>query len=105
MYFDFYFCFFDLYSYSNYKFCNRIKTCAIAAGIKKHKSTIKKNKKKHDKIVMLAESKLSSIEVLTSKALTVWNISHKEFFLINDVLKEYDNLKEHMIILTIYQRF
>ena len=37
---------------------------AITAGIKKYKSIIKKKKKKHDKIVLLAKSKLNSIEVL-----------------------------------------
>ena len=34
-----------------------LKICVIAAGIKKHKSIIKKNKKKHDKIVLLSNSK------------------------------------------------
>ena len=45
------------------------KICAITAGIKKYKSIIKKKKKKHDKIVLLTKSKLSSIEFLISKAL------------------------------------
>ena len=45
----------------------RLKICAIAAGIKKYKSMIKK--KKHNKIVLLAKSKLNSIEVLISKPL------------------------------------
>ena len=44
----------------------RLKNCAIAAGIKKYKSIIKKKKKKHDKIILLAKSKLKSIEVLIS---------------------------------------
>ena len=43
---------------------------------------------------MLAKSKLNSIEVLISKTLTESNISHDEFVLINNVLKEYDNMKE-----------
>ena len=38
-----------------------LKICAITAGIKKYKSIIKKKKKKHDKIVLLAKSKLNSI--------------------------------------------
>ena len=59
------------------------------AGIKKHKSIIKKKRKKHDKIVLLAKSKLNNIEVLISKALTDSNISHDEFVLINNVLKEF----------------
>ena len=65
----------------------RYKICAVAAGIKNYKSIIKKNKKKYDKIVLLAKFKLNSIEVLLSKALTDWNISHDEFALINNMLK------------------
>ena len=41
----------------------------ITAGVKKYKSIIKKKKKKHDKIVLLAKSKLNSIEIVVSKAL------------------------------------
>ena len=41
----------------------RLKICVITAGIKKYNSKIKKKKKKHDKIVLLAKSKLNSIEV------------------------------------------
>ena len=41
-----------------------LKICAIAPGIKKYKSIIKKKKKKHDKIVLLIKSKLNSIVVL-----------------------------------------
>ena len=44
------------------------KFCAITAGTKRYKSTIKKMKKKQKK-VLLAKIKLSSIEVLISKAL------------------------------------
>ena len=64
-----------------------VKICIIAARIKKHKSINKKKRKKHDKIVLLAKSKLNSIEVLISKALIDSNISHDEFILINNVLK------------------
>ena len=67
-----------------------LKNCAITTGIKKHKSIIKKKKKKHDKIVLLAKCKLNSIEVLISKALIDSVISHDEFVLINNVLKEYN---------------
>ena len=76
-----------------------LKICGIAAGIKQLKLIIKKNKKKHDKIVFLAKSKLNNIEVLISKALIDSNISHDEFVLINNVLKEYDNMKEEIKIL------
>ena len=40
------------------------------AGVKKFKSMIKKKKKKHEKIILLAKAKLNSIGVPTSKALT-----------------------------------
>ena len=73
-----------------------LKNCAIAAGVKKYKSIIKKKKKKHDKIVLLAKSKLNSIEVLISKALIDSNISHDEFVLINNVLKEFYDTKEEI---------
>ena len=73
-----------------------LKTSAITAGVKKCKSIIKKIKKKHDKIVLLAKSKLNSIEVLTSKALIDSNISHDEFVLINNFLKEYNKMKEEI---------
>ena len=43
---------------------------------------------------MLVKSRLNSIEVLISKALIDSNMSHDEFVLINNVLKEYDNMKE-----------
>ena len=69
------------------------KISAITAGIKKYKSLIKKKKKKHDKIVLLAKSKLNGIEVLISKALIDSNISHDEFVLINNVLKEFYDMK------------
>ena len=53
-----------------------LKICAMAAGIEKYKSIIKKKKKKHNKILFLAKSKLNSIEVLISKALIESVISH-----------------------------
>ena len=54
-----------------------LKICAITAGIKKYISITKKQKKKHDEIVLLAKSKLNSIGVLISKALIDSNISHE----------------------------
>ena len=71
-----------------------LKICAIAAGIKKYKSIIKKKKNKYDEIVLLAKSKLNSIEVLISKASINSVIGHDEFFLINSALKEYHEMKK-----------
>ena len=73
-----------------------LKICTITAGIKKYKSMIKKKKKKHDKVVLLAKSKLNTIEDLISKTLIDSNINHDKFVIINIVLKEYDNRKEEI---------
>ena len=54
---------------------------------------IKENKKKHNKIVSLVKNKLTTIEVLTSKALFDSNISHVEFDLVN-MLIEFNDLKK-----------
>ena len=70
-----------------------LKICVITAEIKKYKSMIKKKKKRHDKI-LLAKSKLNSMEVLISKALTDSNISHNDFVSINNVLKKFYDMKE-----------
>ena len=64
-------------------------------------SIIQKKKKKHNRIVLLAKSKLNSIKVLISKASIDSNISHDEFILINNVLKEYHDIKEKLKILMI----
>ena len=47
--------------------------------IKKLLNTIQNNNKKHNKIVMLARSKLNSIENKISRALMNIEISHKDF--------------------------
>ena len=47
-------------------FTTGLKNCAIAAGIKKYKSIIKKPKNKHNKTILLAKLKL--YRVLISKA-------------------------------------
>ena len=44
----------------------------------------------------MAKSKLNSIEVLISKALIDSNISHNKFVLINNVLKEFYDIKEEI---------
>ena len=45
---------------------------------------------------MLAKSKLNSMEVLISKAFIDSNTSHDELVLINNVIKEYDDIKEEI---------
>ena len=74
----------------------KIKIFAITAGIKKYKSIVKKKKKKHDKRVLLRKDKLNTIEVLISKALIDSYISHDEFVSVNNVLREYYEMKEEI---------
>ena len=69
-----------------------LKICTIGARSKKHDSLIKKNKKKHRKIVLLEKSKLDCIEVLISQALIDSVISNDELLLISNVLKEYNEI-------------
>ena len=58
----------------------KLKFCAMTAGIKKHKSMIKKKQKKHDKVVLFGKTELNTIEVLISRALISSCISHYELF-------------------------
>ena len=64
-------------------------------GNKHYESVIKKKRKKHDKIVSLAKTKLDTIEVLISKALINSYIDHDKFVSVN-VLREYSNMKEEI---------
>ena len=59
--------------------------------IKKLLSITRNKKKKRDKILMLAKSKLNSTETLVSQALTDMEISHEEF---DTVLKEKDKYEK-----------
>ena len=62
---------------------------SLTTGITKKLLNITR-KKKHHKILMLAESKLSSIDTLISQALIVMDISHEEFI---TILKEKIDMK------------
>ena len=70
-----------------------IKIFLITAGIIKYKSVIKK---KHGKIVLLEKAKLDTIKVLISKALINSNIIHDEFVTVNNVLREYNEVREEI---------
>ena len=65
-------------------------SCSLAFSI----TTGKHNKKKHNKTVMLARSKLNSIESKMSKALMDNEISHEDFETIINEEKKYQELKE-----------
>ena len=56
--------------------------------------TKRSKKKKHNKIVILARSKLNSIEGKISEALTNNEISHEDFMTIVNEEKKYRKLKE-----------
>ena len=62
--------------------------------IKKLLSITRNKKKKHDKIIMFAKSKLNSIETLISQALVDMEISHEEFVAIFKEKDKYEKMKE-----------
>ena len=64
--------------------------------IKKLLSITRSKKKKHDKILMLAKSKLDIIETLVSQALIDMEISHEEFNAIISKKQKYERTKENM---------
>ena len=77
-------------------------TFSITSGfVKKFLKTIRNKKKKHNKIVMLARSKLNSIENKISKALTDNEISHEDFETIINEEKKYRELKESIRMMNI----
>ena len=59
--------------------------------VKKLLNVTRKKKKKHNKIIALARSKLNMIETLISQALTDFDISHKEF---SNIIYEKNNYKQ-----------
>ena len=70
---------------------------AIGTGISKSLLKVtKKRKKKHNKIIVLAKSKLSDIETLLSSALNDSKISHEEFTSIITEKNIYENIKENI---------
>ena len=68
----------------------------ITGIIKKLLNITRSKKKKHDKILMLAKSKFSRIEILISQALNDVEISHKEFITISEEKDRYEKIKENI---------
>ena len=60
----------------------------------------KKRKKKHNKIIALAKSKLNTIDTLLSSALNDFEISHEKFSNIITEANIYENIKEDIKELT-----
>ena len=53
-------------------------------------------RKKYYKMLLLGRAKLNSTEVLISRVLTNSCISHDEFISVNNVLREYDDIKKEI---------
>ena len=69
----------------------------IGAGISKSLLKVtKKRKKKHNRIIALAKSKLNTIDTLLSSALNDSKISHKDFTNIITEKNIYENIKENI---------
>ena len=67
---------------------------SLTTGIIEKLLSIKRNKKrKHDKILMWAKSKLSSIKTLISQAMIDMEISHEEFIAIFKEKDKYEKMK------------
>ena len=71
----------------------------ITRFVKTFLKTTRNKKKKHDKIVMLARSKLNSIESKISEALIDNEISHEDFGITVDEEKKHWELKESIRIM------
>ena len=69
--------------------------------LKKLLSITRNKKKKHPKIVILAKSKLSSIETLISQSLMDLEISHEEFKTIVNEKEKYEKIKEDIRLMKI----
>ena len=70
---------------------------SLTTGIIKKLLNITRNKKKkHDKILMLAKSKLNSIDTLISQALIDMDISHEEFITILKEKDRYEMMKDNL---------
>ena len=69
---------------------------SLARGIIKKLLSKRNKKKKHAKILMVAKSKLNSIETLVSQSLIDIKISHEEFITIMKEKNKYNKMKENM---------
>ena len=69
---------------------------SLKTGIVKKLLSITRNKKKHDKILMLAKSKLNSIATLVSQALIDMEISREEFITILKEKDKYEKMKDNL---------
>ena len=64
--------------------------------VKKLLNITRKKKKKHNKIIALARSKLNIIETLISQALTDFDLSHEEFSKIISEKNNYEEIRDNI---------
>ena len=64
--------------------------------VKKLLSITRSKKKKHDKVLILAKSKLNSIETIVSQALVDMEICREEFIAIFQEKGKYKKMKENV---------
>ena len=69
--------------------------CLTTGIVKKLMNITRKKNKKHDKILMLAKSRLNSIEIL-SQALIDMEINHEEFVTILKKKDNYETMKDNL---------
>ena len=72
--------------------------------IKKLLSITRNKKKKHDKILILAKSKLNSIETLVSQALIDMEIRHEEFITVLNEKDKSEKMKENVRLNSVNSR-
>ena len=70
--------------------------CLTTGIVKKLMNITRKKNKKHDKILMLAKSRLNSIEILVSQALIDMEINHEEFVTILKKKDNYETMKDNL---------
>ena len=70
--------------------------CLTTGRVKKLMNITRKKNKKHDKILMLAKSRLNSIEILVSQALIDMEINHEEFVTILKDKDNYETMKDNL---------
>ena len=65
--------------------------------IKRLLKTTRNKRKKHNEIVMIAKSKINSIETLISQAVIDSEMSHKEFKTFINEKEKYEKMKKNKI--------
>ena len=70
-----------------------LNICANITRIKQYESIIKKKEKKHDEMALLEKANLGRIKDSIYRSLT-YSFIGRAYFLLIDVLREYDGMKE-----------